>query len=138
MTTDPNCLFCKIVAKSIPAQIVYEDDHTLAFLDITPHAPGHTMVIPKYHASRLVELPDVEVASLFAAVKKVAKLLDDKLGADGVTIGINQGRASGQEVDHLHVHIMPRWKGDKGNAVQSLVNNPPKGSLEEMRKKIGG
>ena len=132
------CLFCRIVDREIPVQVVYEDDHTIAFLDIVPRAPGHTMVIPKYHAPNILELPDAEVAPLFSAVKKVADLLSRKLKADGITIGINQGRASGQEVDHLHVHLMPRWKGDGGGPIQSAVNNKPKETVEEIRKKILG
>jgi histidine triad (HIT) family protein len=71
-------------------------------------------------------------------VKKVAEMLSSKLKCDGLTIGINQGRASGQEVDHLHVHLMPRWHGDGGSAIQSVVNNKPKESLEEIRRKITG
>lgn len=138
MKTDPNCLFCKIVAKEIPGYIVHEDKDTIAFLDITPRAPGHTMVIPKYHAPRFLELPESEVPALFLAVKKVAGMLSDKLQCDGLTVGINQGRASGQEVDHLHVHLMPRWHGDGGKPVQALVNNPPEESLEDIWKKIAG
>ncbi|MGC9968466.1 MAG: HIT family protein [Minisyncoccia bacterium] len=133
-----DCIFCKIAAKESPAYVVYEDEHAIAFFDITPSAPGHTMVIPKAHAPNFLELPDAEVAPLFAAVKKVAELVVRKLGADGATVGINQGRASGQYVDHLHVHIIPRWKGDGGSAVQSVVNNKPKESLEEIKKKIVG
>ena len=133
-----DCLFCKIIARTIPANVVYEDDHAFAFLDIMPSAPGHTMVIPKVHAPNFLELPDAEVAPLFEAVKKVAELLTRKLGSNGLTVGINQGRASGQEVDHLHVHLMPRWKGDGGSAVQTVVENVPKESLEEILKKITG
>ncbi len=131
-----DCLFCKIIAKQIPAQIVYEDDHAFAFLDIHPHAPGHTMVIPKVHAPNLLELPTNEVGSLFAAVQHVVGMLSKSLAPDGITMGANQGRASGQEVDHLHVHLMPRWHGDGGHAVQTVVNNMPKESLDEMLKKI--
>ncbi|MDP2598798.1 MAG: HIT family protein [Candidatus Liptonbacteria bacterium] len=133
-----DCLFCKIAAKQIPAQVVYEDEKTIAFFDIRPSAPGHTMVIPKYHAQILLELPDAEIEPLFSAVQKVADMLVKKLKADGITVGINQGRASGQEVDHLHVHLMPRWLGDGGHAVQSVVHNLPKEGLEEIRKKIIG
>jgi histidine triad (HIT) family protein len=136
--TNPDCLFCKIVSKQIPAQTLFEDDHVLVFLDVHPRTTGHTMVIPKYHAPRLVELPNEEVGPLFLAVKKTAELLNEKLKCDGVTIGMNQGRASGQEVDHLHVHLMPRWHNDGGGSVQSAVNNPPKESVEEIRKKILG
>ncbi len=135
---DKNCIFCKIASGEIPAQAVYEDGRALAFLDIMPRTPGHTMVIPKTHAPNLLELPDAEIAPLFAAVKKVAEMLSRKLKCDGITIGINQGRASGQEVDHLHVHVMPRWYGDGGEPVQSLVNRKSKETLEEIRKKIAG
>jgi len=133
---DPDCLFCKIAVKQIPAKIVYEDDRAVTFLDILPRAPGHVMVIPKYHAPTLVALPDNEIAPLFSAVKKTAGLLVAALHPDGITIGINQGRASGQEVDHLHVHLMPRFHGDGGGAVQSIVHNTPKESLDEIAKKI--
>ncbi len=133
---NPDCLFCKIAAKTIPAKIVYEDEHAIAFLDITPRAPGHTMVIPKYHAPTLIGLPDGEISPLFSAVKKIAALLMVALHPDGITIGVNQGRASGQEIDHLHVHLMPRWHGDGGGAVQSLVHNMPQESLEAIQKKI--
>lgn len=130
------CLFCKIAAKEIPAQVVYEDNHTMAFLDVMPRSPGHTMVIPRYHAPTITALPNEEIAPLFASVKKVAELLSRKLKADGITIGINQGRASGQEVDHLHVHLMPRWHGDGGGPIQTAVSNKPRESLEEIKKKI--
>ena len=134
----PDCLFCKIAAKQISAHIIYEDDHAIAFLDITPRTTGHTLVIPKVHAPGLVELSDAEVGPLFLAVKTVADLLSRKLGADGATIGANQGRASGQEVDHLHVHIMPRWQGDGGGSIQSVVSAKPKESVEEVKKRILG
>jgi len=138
---DPDCLFCKIAAKTIPAKIVYEDDHTLAFLDIMPRATGHTMVITKYHAPTLAALPDGEIAPLFDAVKKVSQRIAAALYPDGITIGINQGRASGQEVDHLHVHLIPRWNGDGGGSLQSVVHpsnrsGVPQDSLEDVAKKI--
>jgi len=116
--------------------VIYEDGHVMAFFDIKPHSPGHTMVIPKEHAPNILELSDPEIGPLFSAVKAVAGILTRKLKADGITIGLNQGRASGQEVDHVHVHLMPRWKNDGGSAIQSVVNNPSKESMEEMKKKI--
>ena len=136
LAADPDCLFCKITAKKVPAAAIYEDANTFAFLDIHPRAPGHTMVIPKHHAATLTALPDVEVGPLFAAVKKVADLLANALKPDGITIGVNQGRASGQEVDHLHVHLMPRWHGDGGSSVQAAVHNVPKESVDEIRERI--
>ncbi len=133
---NPECLFCKIATKTSPAKIVYEDDHAVAFLDVAPRAPGHTMVIPKYHAPTLIALPNEEVAPLFNAVKKTVELLMTGLRPDGITIGVNQGRASGQEVDHFHVHLLPRWHSDGGGPVQSLVHNVPQESIEEIQKKI--
>ena len=94
---NPDCLFCKIAAKTIPAKIVYEDDHAVAFLDIMPRTEGHTMVIPKYHAPTLAVLPDDEVAPLFAAVKKTAELLTKALHPDGITIGPDRDPAIGMK-----------------------------------------
>ena len=131
-----DCLFCRIAAKKIPAKVIYEDGHVVAFLDVMPRTTGHTLVIPKVHAPNILELADGEVSPLFAAVKHVTGMLTRSLRPDGVTIGINQGRASGQEVDHLHVHLMPRWHGDGGGAIQSIVNAKPKESVDEVAKKI--
>ncbi len=131
-----DCLFCKLVAREIPTRIVREDDTTFAFLDISPSSPGHTVVISKYHAPTLIDLPDAERNALFASVKAVDELLVAKIAPDGVTIGINQGAASGQEVGHLHVHLMPRWHNDGGHAVQSVVSKKMEISLDEMAKKL--
>jgi len=135
---DENCLFCKIAAKKINAAIIFEDAHSIGFLDITPRAPGHTLVIPKYHAEALPSLPDAEISHLFEAVKSVDALLTGKLEPDGMTIGINQGPASGQEVAHLHVHLMPRWHSDKGGPIQSVVHNGSGEDFEKIVKKLIG
>jgi histidine triad (HIT) family protein len=131
-----NCLFCKIVAKEIPGKIIYEDDSVLGLLDINPRSPGHTMVVPKFHAENILDLPDDRLAGVFLAVKKVTELLKSRLSPDGFTIGINHGKVSGQMVEHLHIHIMPRWAGDGGSSVHSVVDNPPKVSVDEIMKKI--
>ena len=133
---DANCLFCKIVEKKIPAEIIYEDENAVAFLDIEPHAPGHTLIIPKHHAELLENLPDEKVGPLFSAVKCVAKMITRCLEADGATIGINQGAAAGKVVGHFHIHILPRFQGDGGGAIQSVARNIPKESLKETRDKI--
>lgn len=116
--------------------MVYEDDVALGFLDINPLAPGHTMIIPKEHSVDLLGLPTSSVGSLFQAVKRVTGLLNKALTPDGFTIGINHGKVSGQAVDHLHIHIIPRFTDDGGGSLHSVVNNPPKESLEEIRSKI--
>ncbi len=131
-----DCIFCKIAVKKNPAFVVYEDEETMAFLDVTPRAEGHTMVIPKQHYATLVDLPESEVKALFLAVKSVSELLLKNLNAEGLTIGINHGAVSGQVVGHLHVHVLPRFSNDGGGMIQSIVHQPPTSSLGDTLKKI--
>lgn len=131
-----DCIFCKIANKEFAAEVVYEDAHATAVLDIHPIAPGHTMVLPKIHAETILDLDDTEVGPLFTAVKRVTALLNEAFHPDGFTIGINHGKWAGQAVDHLHIHVIPRWKTDGGKSIHSVVSNPPTESLTEIRKKI--
>jgi len=131
-----DCLFCKIANKEIPAQIIYESVDATAVLDVNPRAPGHTMVLPKVHAANILELPDEKIKGVFKAVKETTDLLNKKLKPDGFTIGINHGRVSGQIVEHLHIHVIPRWAGDGGGSIHSVVDNQLKESLEEIVKLI--
>lgn len=131
-----NCLFCKIINKEIPAEIIYEDEEVLAILDIQPRTPGHSMVLPKTHAGNILDLRDEKIEGVFLGVKKVVGLLGKSLKPDGFTIGINHGKVSGQTIEHLHIHIMPRWFDDGGGSIHDVVNNSPKESLEEIKKKI--
>lgn len=131
-----DCLFCKIACKEIVANIVYEDKDTLAFLDIHPRSPGHCVIIPKKHAVNILDLDDALVGPTFLTVKAVSAILNVALKTDGFTIGINHGRTSGQEIDHLHIHIIPRFINDGGASMQSIVNNPPKESLSQIANKI--
>lgn len=133
-----DCLFCKIVAHEISADVVYEDERVLGILDIHPVAPGHVMVIPKVHSENLTDLPDAEVGPVFMAVKTVLGKLKSALSPDGFTIGINHGKVSGQVIDHLHIHLIPRFNGDGGQSIHSVVSNPPKESLAEIKKRISG
>ena len=129
-----DCLFCDIASKKIPAHIVYEDEETLGFLDIKPLAPGHTVIIPKTHAESILDLKDELINPVFGAVKKMTERLKKVLGPEGFTIGINQGKTAG--VDHLHVHIIPRWENDGGGSIHTVVLNPPKETLESIKEKI--
>ncbi len=131
-----DCLFCKIIAKEIPAEIVYEDASSIAVMDIHPRSPGHAFVVPKKHVATMLDVSDPDMGALFSAVRNAAKLIKKALAPDGFTIGINHGRAGGQEVDHLHVHIMPRWADDGGGAVQSAVNAMPQESVAAIAAKI--
>ena len=131
-----DCVFCKIANKVFSSEVVYEDDAALAVLDIHPIAPGHTMILPKVHAENILDLPDAAVGPLFLAVKRVTERLNAAFHPDGFTIGINHGKWAGQAVDHLHIHVIPRWKTDGGKSIHSVVTNPPAESLTDIRKKI--
>lgn len=109
-----DCIFCKIVAQDIPATVVYEDDDVLVFMDIGPIIKGHTLVIPKNHYDPVTETPDDVLAKLHVVAKQVARAQMNGLGADGVNIMQNNGKAAGQEVPHIHVHVIPRF-GDDGH-----------------------
>ena len=131
-----DCLFCKIAAHEIPAYIIAEDDATLAFLDIHPLAAGHTVVVPKTHAARITDLPGPLVGSVFLTVKRISDIIHASLKPDGFTIGINDGPGGQPGVSHLHVHIVPRWVGDGGSNLHTVVQNPPKESLETIAAKL--
>ena len=107
-----NCIFCKIVKGEIPCSKIYEDEHTLAFLDIMPINKGHTLVIPKKHYKNIFDIPEEELCEVMKAVKKIAPAIQDAANADGVNITSNNEEAAGQVVMHSHTHIIPRFKDD--------------------------
>ncbi len=131
-----SCLFCSIAEKRVPASVVYEDEDTLAFLDVNPMAPGHTLIIPKSHAETILDLEEDKLGLLIEAVASVEKLIFESLKPSGFTWGVNQGKISGQEVPHLHIHLVPRFPGDGGSSFQGLVKNIPKESIKEIAAKI--
>ena len=106
------CVFCGIVDHDVPATVVYEDVHVLAFLDAAPATDGHTLVIPKNHAQDLLSVSPEDLAAVATASQVVAQLLDDRLRPDGFTVFQANGQAGWQDVFHLHFHVVPRWKGD--------------------------
>lgn len=106
------CVFCAIVAGTQPAAIVYEDPATLAFLDITAVMPGHTLVIPKVHAEDLWDIDPEDWASVTGTVQRVARRIAEVLDPDGMTLFQANGDAGWQDVFHLHVHVVPRNRGD--------------------------
>lgn len=107
------CVFCGIGAGAAPAFRVVEDEHCVAFLDIAPANPGHCLVVPRRHARNLWEIPADDYASVSRTVHRVAALLRCKLAPDGVSVTHATGEAAGQEVFHLHVHVIPRRHGDR-------------------------
>ena len=109
---DEECIFCQIVEKKIPSQILFENDTNLAFLDIFPISKGHTIVIPKNHYNNLEDIPVNELADLVEVVKNISSIIYKKLKIDGYNILQNNFSAAGQVINHFHVHIIPRSRED--------------------------
>lgn len=107
-----DCLFCKIVSGDLPGQKIYENVRVVAFLDIHPVNPGHTLVVPKAHADNYLSTPEEDLAAMSAVVKKIAPAIIKAVGADACNIQVNNGRAAGQVVFHTHQHIIPRFTTD--------------------------
>jgi len=110
--SDPNCIFCKIVAGELPAQIVDEDERTVAFMDISPATRGHALVIPRTHSVNLLEVPAEDLEACALGAQRLARRITDRLGADGVNVLNSCGSAGWQTVFHFHLHVIPRYEGD--------------------------
>ena len=110
MAEQPACVFCAIVAGDLPAHVVAETEHTIAFLDQRPLFPGHTLVVPREHVVTLRDLPDGLLSPFFTEVRRVAAGVEDALGADGTFVAENN--VVSQSVPHLHVHVVPRRRKD--------------------------
>ncbi len=111
-TMDPNCLFCKIASKDLPATIVAEDERTISFMDIRPATRGHALVIPRAHADDLLSVPEEDLHACADAAQRLARRCKERLGADGVNLLNSCGRAAWQTVFHFHVHVIPRYEDD--------------------------
>jgi len=103
-----DCIFCKIIRKEVPAYIVYEDEYSVAFLDINPISLGHILVVPKKHYERITDMPEDYLKEFMASVQKVAKIIETKLSRD-YNIVVNHGSKAGQIINHVHFHIIPRY-----------------------------
>ncbi|MBL7054192.1 HIT family protein [Candidatus Woesearchaeota archaeon] len=108
-----DCIFCKIINKEIPASIVYEDSNVISFLDIMPANKGHCLVIPKKHYETLLDIPGENLSELIKAVKNITKALSLSIGNGAYNMVMNNGEDAGQLVQHAHIHIIPRFKGDR-------------------------
>ncbi len=124
------CLFCSIVAGDIPARRIYEDDKAIAFLDINPWKRGHTLVIPRRHVDDLLSA-DEALTEIAPAVTATARLLTERLGADGMNLLSNAGAVAGQEVFHLHLHLVPRYADDPG--MRALFDRDTTIDLDEVQ-----
>ena len=111
-TTDPECLFCRIVAGEIPATVVASDERTVTFMDINPATRGHALVVPRNHARDLLEIDPEDLAAVARAGQRLAKVAKATLGADGINLINSCGAAAWQTVFHFHLHVIPRYEGD--------------------------
>jgi histidine triad (HIT) family protein len=110
--SDPDCIFCKIVAGELPSRIVAEDERTIAFMDIAPATRGHALVIPRAHSRDLMAIEPEDLAATIIAAQRLAKLVPERLGADGVNLLNACGAAAWQTVFHFHIHVIPRYADD--------------------------
>jgi histidine triad (HIT) family protein len=140
MTYDRNNVFAKVLRGELPSHTIYEDEDTLAFLDIMPRSDGHALVITKEEARDLFDVSPEALAKLMAVVQKLAPKIKDAMGADGVLIAQFNGAAAGQTVFHLHVHIIPRKEGVelKPHGGKMADKAALAATAEKIRKKLEG
>ncbi|MCD8366244.1 MAG: HIT family protein [Clostridiales bacterium] len=119
---DKDCIFCKLACGDIPTNVIYEDDMFTVILDASPATRGHALILPKYHAANIYELPDEYASRIFVLAKKLAARMTDILKCDGFNIVQNNGEVAGQTVFHFHMHLIPRYIGD-GNEEKLTWNH---------------
>lgn len=134
------CIFCKIVSGEIPCKKVYEDKSSIAFLDINPRNPGHTLVIPKKHIQDIFSISDGDAAELVKAVRRVAIGVKKATDAKGISITQSNGQLAGQLVPHIHFHVIPRTEAEKGIGLEGVlpVKQQEEAAMDAMVKKISG
>ena len=125
-----DCIFCKIANKEIPSRIITETENSIAFLDAFPLTRGHTLVIPKNHYERIQDMTEDDNADLFSTVQNVTSKVDKITGS--TLLAVHNGKDSGQEIPHVHVHLIPRELSDKAGPVHNMFKDRPKLSDEEL------
>jgi len=130
-----DCIFCKLAARQIPASVVFEDEYTLAFMDLGQVNPGHVLVAVKSHAENLYELDDARAAAVFRSAARVARAIRAAFAPQGLSVYQANGKAAGQTVFHFHLHLVPRHDADGMNLTWP-AKNPPRERLEEAAEKI--
>jgi len=125
-----DCIFCKIAKKEIPSKIITETNKSIAFLDAFPLSRGHTLVIPKYHYEKVQDMTDMDNTDLFNTVHKVISKVDKLTGA--TLLAVHNGKDSGQEIPHVHVHLIPRHSSDQAGPVHGMFKDRPKLSEKEL------
>jgi len=132
---DSSCIFCKIVQKQAPASILFEDASAMAFLDIRPLNVGHTLVIPKLHYVDIFDITEAELSHVHIVSKQLAPAIKAATNADGISIIQQNGKSAGQDIFHLHVHVVPRFEGQKLPHFSDL-QMVERATLDEMATKI--
>ncbi|WP_240376438.1 HIT family protein [Bacillus piscicola] len=138
MSHEENCIFCKIVNREIPASIVYEDEHVLAFVDIGQVTKGHTLLIPKDHQKDIFELTTEMASHLFSVAPKIANAIKDEFQPGGLNLVNNNGKPASQDVFHYHLHFLPRYGSDDGfkHSFRDNSENYSREDLENIGKRI--
>lgn len=131
---DASCIFCKILDGQIPSAEIGRNGGAVAFLDVNPLTEGHALVVPRDHHALLQDLPAASVGDVFALVHEINGRLLERLDATGSTVGINNGDVAGQAVPHLHVHVIPRYPGDGGGHLHSIVKRPSARSVQDVHQ----
>ena len=130
-----DCIFCKIVAGEIPSTRVYEDETKIAFMDIGPVQPGHTLLIPRAHYERFTDLPDDLAADLAGVLPRLARAVVKAAAADGFNLFQTNGACSGQVVPHVHIHIIPRHNND-GYSFHWKAGSYAEGEVRQWQQRI--
>ena len=123
-----DCIFCKLANGIFPTNSIYEDEDFNVILDLAPACKGHALILPKQHADNLYELPDETAGKAFVLAKKLAKIMKEKLGCDGLNVVQNNGTIAGQTVFHFHMHLIPRYEDDG----QKIAWNPKEAAAEDL------
>ena len=129
------CLFCKIARGEIPSKKIYEDNDSIAFLDINPANRGHCLIIPKKHFENIYDIDDRTLEKLMVTAKNLSKIIKDKLACNGINIVQNNERHAGQIVNHFHIHIIPRYENDNVVITYQRVQLSD-ADFEDIRKKL--
>ena len=129
---DPNCIFCKIISGEISARVIMQNEKAMALLDAFPLAAGHTLVMPKSHYAKVQQMSEQDAVAVFDMVWKLAGAVETASQVNASTIAIHNGSEAGQEVPHVHVHIVPRKRDDGAGAIHSMFKTKPKLSPQEM------
>jgi histidine triad (HIT) family protein len=129
---EKNCTFCKIVERHITARIISQNDNAIAFLDAFPLSPGHTLIIPKRHYSKVQDMNSEYSSAMFDLLRVVTEAVEKVTRAKASTIAIHNGVEAGQLILHVHIHIIPRFSGDGAGPVHSMFKNRPNINSEEM------